>query len=333
MPEPEAPATTPSSAGKRRWLLVVFRWTVVALTVAGLLWATRSSLVRLGEAPLDWSRVRWSGLAIAAAWIGLALGCSGVFWWLVLRDLGAKVPAGLALRAFLVSQLGKYVPGKAMVIAIRVALLVPAGVRIPLAVGSVFIETLMWVAVGAVTGLGALAFSGIHLHQAGFLASLAAVGGGLATLPPVVRIVLSAAGRRFPGRQAELPGFGWRIWLAGWLLALAGWCFLALAMREILDAVGPTACPLERFPVCLAAVALAMVVGFVSMIPGGLGVRELVTLPLLASVFPAHQALAATVLFRLVSIGSEFLMTIGTGGLWIRLPAKRKDPVEAEKAS
>ncbi len=315
----QEPTAGSSPRSSQRWLLVALRWLIVVLTIAGLCWATRSSLIRLGESSLDWDRVRWSGVAVSGAWVCLALSCAGVFWWLVLRELGAKLPAGLALRTFFVSQLGKYVPGKAMVIAIRVALLVPAGVRIPLTVGSVFIETLMWVAVGAIAGLTALALSGISLHEASWLASLAAVGGGLLTLPPVVRIVLMTAGRRLQRGDVELPKFGWRIWLVGWILALAGWCCSALAMRQVLDAIGPAACPFAQFPVCLAAVALAMVIGFVSMVPGGLGVRELVTLPLLATVFPPQQALAATVFFRLVSIGSEILMTIGSSGLiWKR---------------
>ena len=56
----------------------------------------------------------------------LYLGCHtlwGTFWWQLLRDQGVRVPWLTAVRAYFVSQAGKYVPGKAWVIFLRVGLL------------------------------------------------------------------------------------------------------------------------------------------------------------------------------------------------------------------
>ena len=47
-----------------------------------------------------------------------------------------------ALRAYVVSHLGKYVPGKAMVVVIRTALVVPFGARASTAAIATFYETL-----------------------------------------------------------------------------------------------------------------------------------------------------------------------------------------------
>src|SRR5262245_35219306 len=47
---------------------------------------------------------------------------AGLFWHSVLRSLGQRVTSGRALRAYYIGHLGKYVPGKAMVVVLRAAL-------------------------------------------------------------------------------------------------------------------------------------------------------------------------------------------------------------------
>ena len=49
------------------------------------------------------------------------VGClpSAIFWYVVLLRTGQKVKFGESLRAYYISQLGKYVPGKWMVILLR----------------------------------------------------------------------------------------------------------------------------------------------------------------------------------------------------------------------
>jgi glycosyltransferase 2 family protein len=73
-------------------------------------------------------------------------------------------------------------------------------------------------------------------------------------------------------------------------------------------------------PVLTACAALAVVLGFVSFIPGGFGVRELVVTTLLAPLaeFGTARALAAAVLLRVIWLLSELfasaiLMTVVRG--------------------
>ncbi len=53
----------------------------------------------------------------------------GLFWHCTLRALGQNVGLLVALRAFFIGHLGKYVPGKAMVIVLRASLIRGPGVE------------------------------------------------------------------------------------------------------------------------------------------------------------------------------------------------------------
>ena len=85
------------------------------------------------------------------------------------------------------------------------------------------------------------------------------------------------------------------------------------------------------------AVALAIILGFVSLIPGGLGVRELVLIPLLAKVagLGTFVELISAVVLRLVWLLAELILS-GllyfpiTGSLKMALDG-RITPSESEK--
>ena len=59
------------------------------------------------------------------------------------------------------------------------------------------------------------------------------------------------------------------------------------------------------FAASVASIALAMVVGFASLLPGGAGVRELTLAVVLAPVIGNSQALLAAILARLLFIVVE----------------------------
>ena len=81
----------------------------------------------------------------------------GVFWHRILRALGQNVGFWTALRAFYIGHLGKYVPGKAMVVILRAGMIRGPGVDASLAVVSVFFETLTMMSVGALLAAGIVA--------------------------------------------------------------------------------------------------------------------------------------------------------------------------------
>ena len=63
--------------------------------------------------------------------------------------------------------------------------------------------------------------------------------------------------------------------------------------------------PLPYLPLVTAAVAFAMVGGFLSLLPGGVGIRELVILALLTGPFGHAAAAVAAIFLRLIMLLSE----------------------------
>ena len=66
---------------------------------------------------------------------------------------------------------------------------------------------------------------------------------------------------------------------------------------------------LHELPLLTATVGLAMVAGFLSLIPGGFGVRDWVLMTLLEPHYGARVALVSAILLRIVWLLSELLVS------------------------
>src|SRR5262249_5836194 len=78
---------------------------------------------------------------------------SATYWHRLLGSLGESVTRFAALRAYYVSQMGKYLPGKAWALLLRVALIRGPAVRTSVATFSVFYEVLTTMASGTLVAL------------------------------------------------------------------------------------------------------------------------------------------------------------------------------------
>ena len=113
-------------------------WKVGVLLVCLLMLAVAPASAQLTD-PLS--------LAASGVLYLLAHTVWGLFWWRLLRSQGVAVSPAAAVRAYFVSQFGKYVPGKVWVIAIRVAMLGSSpGTRLVVGVTATY-ETLTSMAV------------------------------------------------------------------------------------------------------------------------------------------------------------------------------------------
>ena len=101
-------------------------------------------------------------LALSGGLYLLALLPEGLFWHWALKALGQDVGLLETLRAYYIGHLGKYVPGKAMVIVLRTGLIHSQRVDTSIAVASVFLETLTMMAVGACIAVPVLAIWFTH---------------------------------------------------------------------------------------------------------------------------------------------------------------------------
>jgi len=267
-----------------------------------------------------WDQIRRYRFELNVGWLGVAGGLylagllpAGIFWCAVLRRLGQEPRTGEALRAYYIGHLGKYVPGKAMVVVLRAGLIRSSRVQAPVAAAGVFFETLTMMAVGACVAAAILALRLREEHWL-LLGSLGLMFVALLpTLPPVFRRLarLAGLGRADAQLRARLDRLGFGTLLVGWACMLVVWAMLAWSLWATLRAIGVPAGPIRHFVPCAACVSLAMVAGFLSLIPGGLGVRDLVLVKLLVPLMAlsAGEAAVAGALLRVVWLVSELVIS------------------------
>ncbi len=313
------PMNQRSALHQRRWLVWLFRIVVLVLVCLGVRGTVVSALDQLSQH--EW-HVRPAWLVAAGGLYALGLVPMAWFWHRALASLGQPTPWAAVLRAYFLGHMGKYVPGKAMAVILRIAAVRKWVPSMRIAIVSTMLETLTMMAVGAFL---AAAISIVLLRSKPELAALAlvtAIAVGLPTLPPVARWLARIGVARLQQPtddqsstptdiESNLRGINLRLLVEGWLAAGACWLFLGLSLWATLRAIGVNSIsPINDLPMLVAAVALAVVAGFISMLPGGLGVRDLALVQLLAESCGPANALVAAVLIRLVWLVSELSVCV-----------------------
>ncbi len=261
----------------------------------------RGSLIReksrLESSIPTMANLNWTRIALASLLYAVALVPPGFVLAAAIRSLGERASLPTAIASQVLGHVGKYVPGKAMVIVLRVGGLSIDGVSVVTSTISVFMETLLMMAVGA-------AFAGIVVFwlpvQAWMMATAAVVAmlASIPTLPPILtRVAAKVAHRNPAGKKSQYTISSARFFIVGWAWSLLAWILIGVSFTLLVLAIpSPKSlpAPVILYAVCTAAIALGMVVGFASLLPGGAGIRELVLTTLLAqAVGPAHALLAA----------------------------------------
>jgi uncharacterized membrane protein YbhN (UPF0104 family) len=262
-------------------------------------------------ADLDW---RW--IAASCGLYVLATLPSAWFFHEALLAMGQRPRWTESFRAYYVGHLGKYVPGKALVVVIRAALVRSERTDGAVAALAVFVETLTLMAVGAAIAAVVLAIQG-RSHEQAYLTVIAlglGIGAGVPTAPPLFRAVV----RRLPyvkSHPAVAPAverLNFALMARGWGAMTLAWAVMGLSLWATLKAMpGMLEFPVSngQIPMLTACIALATVAGFMSLIPGGLGVRELVVTAILEPMIGPAGAIISAVVMRLVSLVSEVLVS------------------------
>jgi uncharacterized membrane protein YbhN (UPF0104 family) len=285
-------------AGWRKW------WPVLkALLAVAILVAVGRQFVRdLGSLDLAERPLRPAWLILAGALYVAGIGLSAYYWVRLLRGLGQDPSPLAATRAYYLGHLGKYLPGKAWAVLIRVTQSAGPGLRLGVAVMTTFYEVLATMAAACL--LAAVLFA---VQTPDFLApfdlgdltrfwrrdareqtevdprlgvvlSLLLLGAtGLPLLPPVFNRLVHRLTKRFKGAEAEpLPPMRYAHLTEGLLWPALGWLLLGASLWATLQAVlqEPRAWEWAAWLRYSAALSLAYVAGFVLFVPGGLGVRE-----------------------------------------------------------
>ena len=298
------------------------RWVIAAVVAVGVghrFWSERERLLAFDRRP-EASWLVASGISYLAG-----LSPCAAFWWMEMRDRGARPAFSATLTAYFAGHLGKYVPGKGLVVVIRAGMMRDDGVSVANGTITCALETVLMMATGAFVALAILPVIDVPYRAllTGGAAALAA-GLGLFALPPVTtrlgRLVLRPFGA---AAGDESHASRWTTVLVGTMIIACGWLLMGLSLMAVLAAVGELGGMVDRlgivqtFGLLTAVVALATVGGFVSLLPGGLGSRELILVETLGPVLGtdgAAVAAVAAILLRVVWIVAE---AAGTGLCWI----------------
>ena len=137
-------------------------------------------------------------------------------------------------------------------------------------------------------------------------------GSVLPTLPPVCRQVLrfTGVGKKHPEIADRIERLDHFTLLRGWAAMLLVWLLLGISFWAVLKAMGlPETALLPNLAEYVASVSLAMVAGFLSLIPGGAVVREAILTGITGPSLGEGAALVAAVVLRLVWLVSEMVIS------------------------
>ena len=261
-PEPEKTAAASSSGSERSWIWRLVKWSLCVVVVGFV--AQRAYDL--------WNQNQGVQLEFHLHWL-IAAGCvyllgwlpSVWFWRKLMSAYGSDVALFDGSRAYYCGHLGKYVPGKAMVLVIRAGLLRDRGVPLRIAAFTAAVETLLFMGVGLAVGLALLPATGWPkwLHQSfphPLLPLLVVLVGCLILLPLFAKILTLIAEKMVPADLKPAEGtlrIPKRLLAAGLAALVVSWMLLGLSLGLTIHSVSEQSFAWWNWPVWTGAVAIA----------------------------------------------------------------------------
>ena len=269
-----------------RLLIKIGKLVVLTLVVVWLVLQLKTSWSEVLK--YEWNP-QWGWLIASGCFYLCGFFPAACLWFLSMRWLGQKPSFFDSIFAYYASQLGKYAPGKAMVIVIRAGMIASNSVSASVAAVAVFYETLTMMGSGAFIGSLIVFF---FFRENAFY-SLIALGIAACSIAPLLPPVFSRAltilkvGKNDPKVEKAIKNLRVGHLALGILLTSILWLCFGLSLWAVVQGVGlDSGSLIENLPRYVASVALATSFGFAVFIsPGGLGVREALLSALLTPYF------------------------------------------------
>jgi len=297
----------------RRWL-----WAVQGLVTLAVVAFVARSIAR------NWTEFRslHVTLHVAPAWIAASVlvvlvtyGMQIESWRRILAGWGQRIAFGPAARTWSLANLGRYVPGKVWSVAGLVVLAQRAGVQPGPAAASAFVIQAVSLGSGVAVVAAAAPHSAPPLRLA--LAGVAAVA--------TILVLVWRPTARWLGRLvnaiAPLEPLTLSAVLAATVLTVLSWGTYGAALWMLARGLIPDAAlPL---PTAVGAFTLGYILGLLALFaPGGVGVRELVLIGLLAPFLGSGGAVA-------LSVASRVLLTVTEAAAALMTLPLRQRPQES----
>ncbi len=233
-----------------------------------------------------------------------------VRWQMYLRRLGHQLPWRFSALTFMAGFAFTLSPGK-LGEMVRARYYQPLGITLSSVTGAFFIERLLDLVVMIL--LAAVVFVELEAYQQFLWLAVALVGGLLVSVAVVpwgsvaergaqqgaaglVKLLAPVARMLASARMFLSPG----ILLTGLLLGLAAWGSEAVGLKLIADIVSPDKLNVTA---AMGIYAIAIIIGALSFLPGGLGSTEVVMVALLNHHgFTTPQAILLTLICRLLTL-------------------------------
>ena len=283
---------------KGRWR-GVYRWTLFAATLGAVTWFIWMNAGRLGGYASSIST--W---AVLACLLAVSAGYLARFaaWTRLASLFGLQAPAVRAGRAYFLSVLGRYIPGKLGLALIRIEAYRPhSPERVALATGTEIVTAL---SAALVLMLGGIASAPGFFPAWLKWAAPAGIAITLAILSPPVLHRLAGLVFRLTGREQpeRLPGYRQMLGLTA-LYIIPG-LLQGIGLYVLLLSLGPV--PPGSYLAITGAYYTAGLAGMLAIFaPGGLGVREGILMLVLPLVVPKESAIIAALLLRFIMIAAE----------------------------
>jgi glycosyltransferase 2 family protein len=249
-------------------------------------------------------------------------------WRRVLRHFGyGALPLSTLLRIWFVSNLARYVPGKIFQFVAVAQLSRGAGLSAGVLLTSVLVHVGFSLLSAMVVAAWALGTVLVPAGGAAWVAA-AATAGALAAVHPAVLNTLLGVVPRILRRPVIRWSGGWLDGVVLLALSVVNWAFYGVAFFLLVSALADVSWRL--LPEMAGVNALSFVIGYVSLLPGGLGLREVAMTELLRPYLPGGVAAVLAIASRLWTIAAELL------GAAIALAVSRGRPpsaVEAERST
>lgn len=281
---------------RSRALRVVF--VLVALVLGGVAVANRWNDVRPVLHRLD---AGWLAVSLVAAL--LALVASAAMWRSLLADLGSRLPVRVAGRVFLVSQLGKYLPGSVWPVLAQMELARDHDVpRTRAATASILVMVMNLASGLFVAAVTIPVFAGDVAVRYRWMFLAAPVI--LVFLYPRVLNPLLALALRLTRRPPMEHALRLRDVARAFAWSLAAW--LAYGLHAWLLVLGVGTHSPSALPLAIGGFALAFCAGFlVVILPAGAGVRDVALAAALSPVLGPGGAIVVSLASRLVLVVAD----------------------------
>lgn len=221
----------------------------------------------------------------------------GASWRFALKRLGESITLRKAVKVWMLSRIGWYIPGRVWLVLGMLHLSAKEGIKRSSALISIALDIVLATVCALLVFLFTLPFWHDTGMITGFLPFLIFIPLGLIVLHPgLMRRVINFLMRRL-GRE----GVSIRIRYRDIAILIIPYCMLwvlyGLSFYFLVGAVQPVG--IEHLVALVGMYSMAWAIGFLSLImPGGLGVREGVLALLLTAYFPLPVAILISLLSR-----------------------------------